>query len=487
MAKYISCGKCNKYILYILLSVFFSCISTMLFGYGYCNESNSLKITQLYPEETKKIQESLSTHIIIHNIYRNLMILIISLILYKYEKNSIKSQKEESIEIKEIIEKFTNKSNFKKKLDRKSIVHIILIITLFTIQEILTILYFIFDLSYLDLFILELPLFSYFNYKILNVKIYKHHKFALGLSIIVCLTTKIMSLFAYAFSEDYKALIFNKHRFLYFIGIFSYIIIIVLRSYSVTGIKLFIDIKYISQNKILIVKGTLGILINAIIMAISSYKNCGTIDNIDIHLCNVLEDNSNNRDVTYLENVITYFNTLNYSIDIGRYYEVIIEVFISLIDSVSHYCYIYFYFLVIKHLTSFHTIFQSFTYSFTIRVLTIIISFISKKNFNKMELNTFTFIIATISDVCAAISIFVYLELIELNFCDFNLNLRWKIIERSEEDTDEDFNLFKNDSIDSIIFDENDPENKEYNVLSNLEMKSKDKNEIFAVKNEKNN
>ena len=191
MAKYISCGKCNKYILYILLSVFFSCISTMLFGYGYCNESNSLKITQLYPEETKKIQDSLSTHIIIHNIYRNLMILIISLILYKYEKNSIKSQKEESIEIKEIIEKFTNKSNFKKKLDRKSIVHIILIITLFTIQEILTILYFIFDLSYLDLFILELPLFSYFNYKILNVKIYKHHKFALGLSIIVCLITKL--------------------------------------------------------------------------------------------------------------------------------------------------------------------------------------------------------------------------------------------------------------------------------------------------------
>ena len=73
-----------------------------------------------------------------------------------------------------------------------------------------------------------------------------------------------MSLFAYAFSEDYKDLIFNKHRFLYFIGIFSYIIIITLRAYSVTGIKLFIDIKYISQNKILIVKGALGILINII-------------------------------------------------------------------------------------------------------------------------------------------------------------------------------------------------------------------------------
>ena len=445
----------------------------MLFGYGYCNESNSLKITQLYSGETKKIQDSLSTHIIIHNIYRNLMILIISIVLYKYEKNSIKSQKDDSNnEIKKIIAKY-KKENVEENLDKKSIIYTLVIISLFIIQEILTILYFIFDLSYLDLFILELPLFSYFNYKILNVKIYKHHKFALGLSIIVCLTTKIMSLFAYAFSEDYKDLIFNKHRFLYFIGIFSYIIIITLRAYSVTGIKLFIDIKYISQNKILIVKGALGIVINIIIMIISSFSKCGTVDNIDIHLCNVLEDNSNNRDVTYLENILIYFETLIYSIDIGRYYEVIIEVFISLIDSVSHYCYIYFYFLVIKHLSSSHTIFQSFAYSFAVRFLTIIISFISKTNFSKMELNTFTFIIATISDVCAAIAIFVYLELIELNFCDFNLNLRWKIIERSEEDTDLDLN--RNTTIHSILDDENDNENADTKLLrinSNIEMQA---------------
>ena len=68
-------------------------------------------------------------------------------------------------------------------------------------------------------------------------------------------------------------------------------------------------------------------------MIISSFSKCGTVDNIDIHLCNVLEDNSNNRDVTYLENILIYFETLIYSIDTGRYYEVIIEVFISLIDS----------------------------------------------------------------------------------------------------------------------------------------------------------
>ena len=328
--------------------------------------------------------------------------------------------------------------------------YIIVIIILFNIQEMLTIFYFTFDLSYLDLFILELPLFSYFNYKILNVKIYKHHKFALYLSIIVCLTTKIMSLFAYAFSDDYKDLIFNKHRFLYAIGITSYLIIIILRSYSVTAIKLFIDIRYISPSKILIVKGVFGVLMNTIIMLIFSYNKCGTVDDVDIHLCNVLEDYPN-RNVTYLENFFIYFKTLNDTIDNGRNYEVIIEVVVSFFDSISHYCYIYFYFLVIKYLSTIHIIFQSFTYSFAVRILTIVISYFSNTNFNKMELNLLTSIIAGISDTCAAISIFVYLELIELNFCDFNHNLRWKIIKRSEE---EDLNFNRNTGNDINIIPE---------------------------------
>ena len=465
MAKYISCGKCNKYIKYILLSVFFSCISTMLFGYGYCNESNSLKITQLYPEETKKIQDSISTHIIIHNIYRNFMILIISIIFYNYEKYNTKSQKSEkatkNIGVELIYE------NVEENLEKKSILYIIVIIILFNIQEMLTIFYFTFDLSYLDLFILELPLFSYFNYKILNVKIYKHHKFALYLSIIVCLTTKIMSLFAYAFSEDYKDLIFNKHRFLYAIGITSYLIIIILRSYSVTAIKLFIDIRYISPSKILIVKGVFGVLMNVIIMLIFSYNKCGTVDDVDIHLCNVLEDYPN-RNVTYLENFFIYLETLNDTIDNGRNYEVIIEVVVSFIDSISHYCYIYFYFLVIKYLSTIHIIFQSFTYSFAVRILTIVISYFSNTNFNKMELNLLTSIIAGISDTCAAISIFVYLELIELNFCDFNHNLRWKIIKRSEE---EDLNFNRNTGNDiNIIPEGKDIESRDSYHSSNNSM-----------------
>ena len=431
MGKYVSCGEFNKHIKYILFSVFFSCLSTTLFGYGYCNESHSLNIAQVYPDETGITQVSLSKHIIIHNIYRNFILLIVSIILYNYELYSTKSSRIEE-EVKNIGVELIYE-NTEKKMEKDSLLYIIIIFILFNFHDILTIFYFTFDLSYLDLFILELPLFSYFNYKLLNNKIYSHHKCSLFLSISVCLTTKILSLFVYAFSDDFKDLIYNKHRFLYFVGIISYLVIIILRSYCVTVIKIFLDVRYISQNKLLIIHGFIVIIINLIIMFISSYNKCTTIDNIDIHLCNVVEDISN-RNETYFENYFFYYKTLNDSENVGRYYEIIIEVFNTLIGSLAHCGYIYFYFLVIKYLTTFHIIFQSFTYSFAVRVLQIIVSIFTSSYSNQYSFNVLTFIIGLISDSCAALCIFIYLEIIELNFCTFNYNLRRNIRDRSKLD-----------------------------------------------------
>ena len=88
MGKFISCGKYNNYYKYILLATLFSVITTILFGSGNCNDSNLIHIARLYPEENETIQVSLSHHIIIHNIYRNFSLLIISIILFCYEKKS---------------------------------------------------------------------------------------------------------------------------------------------------------------------------------------------------------------------------------------------------------------------------------------------------------------------------------------------------------------------------------------------------------------
>ena len=257
MGKCCSCGKCNNYYKYILLAILFSFFCMVLFGIGYCNDSNLIYLARAFPKDTFNTQESLSRHIIIHNIYRNICIIIISIILYKYQKKNLKNEnknKLETVKTDELnlhVEIELIHENNTIDLGQKSYIFLILGIIIYNIQDILTILYFGFDLSQFNLWILELPLISFFNYKLLRIKVYKHHKFAMLLSAIICSLGKIISILIHIFSEDFKELIYNNYKFLYVIGIFSYLIIIALRAYSVIELKLFMEYRFISPIKLL--------------------------------------------------------------------------------------------------------------------------------------------------------------------------------------------------------------------------------------------
>ena len=429
----ISFGKCNKYYKYIFFAVIFSTITTIVFGTGHSNYSNILYITFLYPEETKKTITSLSNHIIIHNIYRNFIVLIVSIIFYYYEISSSKSNKIKknnnnkstgvsSLSAIELL--YDDISAKKQKLN----LYNIFIIFLYIIQDILTILYFKFDLRKLDFWAFEFPLLSFLNHKLLKVKIYKHHKYSICISFIIGLIIKIMEIFFYLFSNDYKDEIYNKYKFLYLVGIFSYLIIIALRVYSITEIKILMDFKYISHNKLMIIMGIFGIIINFLILLIFTYNKCATIDNIDIHLCNVVNNNSS-RDEAYLDNFFIYFKNLGDS----QIYEIIIEVFSSFIGSITYFCYIYFYILIVKYLSCVHYIFYDFIYSFVVKIIFIFVSIITQSNFDNEKLfNNIIFITAAISNIISALCIWIYCEIIELNFCNLNFYLRSNIIFRSE-------------------------------------------------------
>ena len=194
MVKYIKCGKYNIHYKYILLATLFCFLSTIILGYGYCNDSELLK----FPKTDG--QNLLYLHKIIHNIYLNMGIVIISIILYNYEKftftNDKKKEKAHNAGIKLIHE------DTEKKLEKKSLFKIILIIILYIIQDILTIFFFQNDFRTLNLWILELPLLSYFNVKLLKIKIYGPHIFSMVLSVSVCLVTKIIIILIFAFSEE---------------------------------------------------------------------------------------------------------------------------------------------------------------------------------------------------------------------------------------------------------------------------------------------
>ena len=256
----------------------------------------------------------------------------------------------------------------------------------------------------------------------------------LYLSVIACIISKMIYLFAQILSDDYKNNIYNKHKFFYFIDIFSNLLIIALRTHTVTKIKEFIDFKYIYSTKLLIINEIIGIFISIIIILIFSFNKCASVDDIDFHLCNVVDivDN-NNRDETYLEHFFIYFKILNNSINIGRYYEIIIEVFTSLFGTLTYTLCIYFYILIIRYLGPVHTIFHNLIYAFSVRIIYLLISGTTKSNDNKHHL-IWVYLMPMEFYFFSGFGIFVYCEIIELNFCNFQYNLRKNIIKRGEDD-----------------------------------------------------
>ena len=429
MAKYISCGKINNYYKYIILTVIFSFISTSLFGYGYCNYAKEIYFGQVYPNEIQDVQVTLSHHIIIHNFYRNIFIYIISMILVKYEQKNFSDNDKNIENAKRIITKEVKLiyEESQQYIKRESDFNIYLVILIFVIQDILTNLYFHFDLSEFNLWVFELPLLSYFNNKLLNTKIYGHHKFGIYLSIILPLIINLVIKSIHVFAAKFNYFIYNKYKSLTFIGIFSFLIIIIIRSYALTKIKIFMDFYYISPAKILTKIGLVGIIVNFIIMIIFTFIKCGTIYDIDIHLCSV--DENNNRNETYLENFIIYFRTLNNA----KYYDILISVFTILIGIMAYFCYIYFYILIIRYLSSVHIIIYALLNSFIIRILAIIIISFNNSLFEEHS-TPLIFSISAVSDFFSGAGLLIYCEIIELNFCNFNYFLRRNIIARSSSE-----------------------------------------------------
>ena len=415
-------------------------------------------------------------HIIIHNIYLNVGIIIFSLILFHYEKKMFKNDKKKKKTGSVVVELIHD--DIEKELQEKSLLNIIIVIILYNIQDILTVLFFQNDFRCLNLWILELPLLSFFNFKLLNSKLHSHHKFAICLSVIFCLTTKLITILIFSFSDEDLVYHIYKYKYLIPVGIIYYLIIITIRAYTVTEMKIFMDLRYISPSKILIIYGIIGFLINFLICIISTYNKCLTIGDIDIHLCKI--NNNTNPNEKYLENFFIYFKILKDSINNDKTYEVIIEVLVSFFGALTYFCSIYFYILIIHYLTSVHVIFYSLIYAFSIRISNIICGYVFGivespfKNKKMIFEYIIEFFLAFFSDITAGFGILIYLEVIELDFCNFSYNVRISIMKRSDDDSKRNNKFLK---IYSLNNEENDEESESYNYFelsSNFKVNNKE-------------
>ena len=226
------------------------------------------------------------------------------------------------------------------------------------------------------------------------------------------------------------------------LGIITYLIIMSSRVFALSEIKVLMEYKYISHIKLLIIYGIIGTIITIIIGIISSFIECNKINSsLDLKICRI----KYNTDTTYLEHFKIWKDDITNNSA---------EIFLLLIGIIMNFFYRLYYFLIIKNLTEIHIIFSNLVYTFFLLWIGYIFIYNHEKEskYNKIFVISF-YVVNLIIQIIVIFGFLIYLEMIELNFCNLNYNLKKTIIDRSIEDyelksdNEEDIDSDVNDSI----------------------------------------
>jgi len=428
MEKCISCGRINKYYGYIFLSVLFMLLQDLAYGTNYNNSFRELIIFKLQNE-----------HKIIHDVFCYLVVFFSSLVIYK--KYKIKKPKNILINKAKIIQDQKEEEHSKKYFTK-----LLFIIILWAIEEQLKQLY-MNILKNLDFWMFELIIMYFFMKRIFNVKLYKHQILSF-LIIIFPFIFKVGTIILSIISHDNNdpGIIYLDNKFIIPIGIILYIILLISDSYILTEIKSFMDIRFISIPEILMYFGLFGSIICLIITLASSYIEC---PHFQKDIC----------DIPYIENNKTIYYFENYKIYFSGFKENPMEnIAVNLIGNFSFFLEWLFSLLVVKHLSPIHKIFSTPFYFFSQKTLLAIITLCKEQNFfakNKIRYILWKFILDITGDFIAILALMVYLEIIELNFCEFNHDTRKSIAIRAIDDIlsdskEKDFIFLQNGDVEEI-------------------------------------
>ena len=313
MVKYIKFGEFNKNDKYIIFATLCHFASDLL-----------LKENNIFSKEINNIR----SHTIIHDFYFQIIISIISYILYK---KSFQSQ---------------STANDEDKKSYKIIINIIIIVTFWIliefIQDILS------NLNIVDDWIIGLLMITLVNYIIFKQDIYKHQKFAIYFNLITYIILQILN---YYINDDILNIIYINNKWLIPIAAISILFISFFYACIIAKIKWFMELKYISSQKLLIYYGVIGIIIYAFACLLLSYIKCNEL--FEDNICEIVD----NKDNYYIENIFIYFHDLSNS-NRGT---IIQEIIIILFGIAFYVLYIYFEVLIIYYLTPVHYFFYDST------------------------------------------------------------------------------------------------------------------------------
>jgi len=444
MTKYISLGNWNKKYLTIIFTIISLILYRLLTGFDFA-DTYDMRIVEI---------GKFKGHYFIHYSFLYITVLIISSLVYLInEKINKKAPSNPINQINQRNDSIINQVNsnsliyndiYYDETSTYSVIFVLFIIFLYILVEQALTIYKIYFKN-CDFWMIELYILAYLNAKMFKIKVYSHQLLAILIGIIPILLKGVILGLTFFDEKNHWDKDDNNHEnykydtldpnnnklksllVLYWpILIFAlvlYFIIATVRSYVLINIKKFMDLKYISLLKILILYSLTGVIFCSLFAMFTTFFRCGEYlniknkKNINDYQCNIKYENNK-----YIDNYKAYFNKWvnDDTNDIEN------EIMFLVFGGVSFFAYKYSTILIVRELTPLHKV---FVYPIQYFLQKIIISYKFIKNHSKKFIVE-QYWIDIVSDIVAFIGFLIYLEIIELNFCKFNYNIRKNIIFR---------------------------------------------------------
>jgi len=262
-----------------------------------------------------------------------------------------------------------------------------------------------------------------------GVIIYNHHWFAIILSIIPCSLLKMIAIIlSFIENKDEKGGIgdlYIKRWYFVPLGIFSYLMLLGIKSLTIAGMKWFFDLKYVSHTTLLIIYGLFGLIFSIIFCVVATYIDCNKLFEKDIvsDICSFRYNNDDN--IYYFDNFKIYFNNFP-----------TLKILLIFFEVITFFIYKYFFVLIIKKYNPVYVIFSTPIIYLLGKIVLMIHTLIREHSFfdeTKENLNfkKIIFGLDLSGDILSFFGFIIYLEIIVIKCYGLNKNIRKNIMKRS--------------------------------------------------------
>ena len=435
-------GIFNKYHSYIFIIVFFKFFSDYLEGfyekesYNKSKEENFIDFASIF-----------AYHPLLRDFMLFLGAIISGIILYIINKKAVKSR----------AGLFSVNALLKKKIMKLKNINLKIIIISFIYVVSTLLRSFLTNLEFdAGFWTLEIIFVIYLSNKYLKVKIGNHQKVTIFILSIIIFSLQIVNSFLPKtnhhckdeqcldkYINDNNLYIFISKKFghfgFIFLIFFLYTFDFIMRDYSWVKIKFFTDLKSIPIFKIFIFIGVIGCFLIVVIFIITTEFPCNIIENIKMVNGKFLYMDTNS-EVDFIRQVcrlIDYDETAktlkfyydNFFIIIKDYSnsnKKLLEIFIIPIYLIINTAINFSSAMILKNLDPNAMLVNiNFNY-FLLRTILYI-----RHNASEEFLTLEEFILLQLCEILAIIAYMIYIELIELKFCDLDYDLKKNIEERS--------------------------------------------------------